>query len=657
MTLRSVLIALGLIFLSVLWIRQVELIRFTCQITESIPPIPALAALLLFAVLTPLLRRLGPRFCLSRGELGILFVMVGIGSVMSAVGVVQAFLPYLTVPFYFAAPENKLGQIASFLPDWLGPRDPESIRCFFEGAENGLVPWGEWLPPLGWWLLFFLAFWITATCLWTILRRQWVENERLTFSLLYIPLHLTEEVGGPTASSRGRSFFRNPLMWIGFGIAFFYNLFNILHAFNPGVACLGVFFPIGSLFTEKPLNALSGLQMWHRPELVGLGYLVSQEVLFSVWAFYLLQRFSTVVATAFGWEKAGFPFEAEQGMGAYLVMAFFLLWVARRQIGQAWRQAISRTPLSSPAAAPQGKGEAEPLPYRVALIGLGLGFSGLVFFAWRAGMAGRVALFFFSLLFLFALTYARIRAETGTPSVWALPHSQLLYFPFYTFGSKVFEVGGSFQTMSVWTSFFFLVHGGFFNQTTVYQLESFKLADELRLPRWQMVVAGLLALLVGLVMAYWMFLTTYYDYGANVLAGGAESLVGGVRIDYCRGAYDATGSYLTAPKLPDVPRNLAAGLGALVTAAVIACRVFFLRFPFHPLGYIMASVIGSQLWWAFLVAWVLKSTLLRLGGVRLYQRLIPAFLGLALGHFFTAGILWGSLANLWPHVAHIVWFT
>ena len=44
MTFRSVVLALGLVFLSVLWIRQVELLRFTCQITESIPPIPAIAA-------------------------------------------------------------------------------------------------------------------------------------------------------------------------------------------------------------------------------------------------------------------------------------------------------------------------------------------------------------------------------------------------------------------------------------------------------------------------------------------------------------------------------------------------------------------------------------------------------------------------------------
>ena len=211
--------------------------------------------------------------------------------------------------------------------------------------------------------------------------------------------------------------------------------------------------------------------------------------------------------------------------------------------------------------------------------------------------------------------------------------------------------------MSVWASFSFLIHGGFFNQTTVYQLESFKLADEVQTPRRQMVLAGLIALVVGLGLAYWMFLTTFYEYGANVLAGGAESLVGGVRIYYCQGAYNATENYLTVPKLPDGPRNAATGVGALLAAAVIACRVIFLRFPLHPLGYVMASINGAQLWWAFFCAWAFKSTILRLGGVRLYQRLIPAFLGLALGHFFTAGIVWGSLANLWPHVTHIVWFT
>jgi hypothetical protein len=42
--------------------------------------------------------------------------------------------------------------------------------------------------------------------------------------------------------------------------------------------------------------------------------------------------------------------------------------------------------------------------------------------------------------------------------------------------------------------------------------------------------------------------------------------------------------------------------------------------------------------------WIVKSAVLRLGGMRLYRQLLPFFLGLVLGHYFTAGVVWGSLS-------------
>jgi hypothetical protein len=72
-------------------------------------------------------------------------------------------------------------------------------------------------------------------------------------------------------------------------------------------------------------------------------------------------------------------------------------------------------------------------------------------------------------------------------------------------------------------------------------------------------------------------------------------------------------------------------------------RMRFLRFPLHPLGYAMATCYGYLLGAPFLTVWVLKQLFLGLGGVRLYKRLIPAFIGLTLGHYFTAGLLGGGL--------------
>ena len=52
-----------------------------------------------------------------------------------------------------------------------------------------------------------------------------------------------------------------------------------------------------------------------------------------------------------------------------------------------------------------------------------------------------------------------------------------------------------------------------------------------------------------------------------------------------------------------------------------------------------------------LAAWLSKLTLLRIGGLPLYRRGMPFFLGLAVGHFFLGGIFWPLLSLLLPHEA------
>lgn len=643
-TRRSVAWSLVLLVASVFWIRQAELISFTCQISEATPPVPGLAALLLFAALNPFLRRVRPQWVLQRAELAVVFVFVSVGSVMSAVGVTQAFLPYLTVPHYFPPSGTKLELISAYLPAWLGPRDPEVIRTFFEGSDFGIVPWAAWAKPLALWLGFFVAFWWTALCVWVCFRAQWVERERLTFPIVSIPVRLTEE-----GSIREPPFLRNRMMWIGFSLVLAYHVLNVIHIINPSVAAPGPMYQVGQLFTERPLNALAGLSIWHRPELIGLGFLVPLEILFSVWFLFVLEQLATVAGAVIGVDVPGYPFPSDQGMGAYVLMAFALVWMARHHLVQVFRRALT--------GARSVTDSDEPLPYGVAVFGGLLGLLVLILFAVYAGVGVWVAALFFGLLFTFSLVYCRIRCESGTPSIWVLPHSDLKFLPFRMFGSDAFKVGGTYQVMSSWTTFFFLVHGGFYNQSTVYQMESFRLADDVRAPRRDMVSACLSAVVIGLVLAFWMFLSTYYEYGTNVLAGGARTGTGGVRIDYCLQSWLETSNYIAAPAVAEKPRRIAFGVGAAITLALIVARSVTLRSILSPLGYIMAAVNGTQLWWAFLIAWSVKALVLRLGGVSLYRRLVPLFLGIAVGQFFIGGVVWGTLAIFIPDVEYVIWFT
>jgi hypothetical protein len=88
--------------------------------------------------------------------------------------------------------------------------------------------------------------------------------------------------------------------------------------------------------------------------------------------------------------------------------------------------------------------------------------------------------------------------------------------------------------------------------------------------------------------------------------------------------YDA----LTNPSKPDHAGIVGLLAGMAVTLALAQMRLRFWWWPLHPVGYLAANVWGSQWWWSPLfLGWLLKSLTIRYGGLRLYQRMIPAAIG------------------------------
>jgi hypothetical protein len=65
----------------------------------------------------------------------------------------------------------------------------------------------------------------------------------------------------------------------------------------------------------------------------------------------------------------------------------------------------------------------------------------------------------------------------------------------------------------------------------------------------------------------------------------------------------------------------------------------FLWWPLSPIGFALGlplPVICN--WFSVFTAWVIKSLVLKYGGVNLYYRMKNFFLGMVLGAFFTGGI-------------------
>lgn len=624
------------------WVRHAEFLVFTCEFTMAVPPLTAFACLVLLVVLRRLTRAAAGVGLLTDAEIAVVYLFVTVATLMAGVGVMQAFLPYLTLPFYLADAENELGQIAGTLPSWLGPRDPEVIRTYYEGVEAGGVPWRAWVGPLLIWGGFFVAFWWTALCLWAIFRKQWVDRERLTFPIVSIASLLLRD----ERRTGSKGLLANPLTWVGFSLSLGYHVLNIAHVVNPGVAAPGISTDVGLLFTERPLNAIGWLQIFHRPELIGLGYLVPLDILLSTWVFWVLQLVAAVLGASAGVQKPGFPFFLEQGLGAYVGVGLFILYTARGHLKGVLRRAC---------ALGGADDTGEPLRYPVAVWGGLAGFLSLAGFAMAVGVKWWVALGFFAMIFLFLLTYGRIRAESGVPSVWVLPHSELKFMPVWLLGSAALDRGSG-RGLTALTSFFWLVHGGFYSQSTVFQLEGFKLADEVGLKPRKMVTPGLLAVAIGLAIAFPLFLTTNYEYGSNVLGGGHRWLGGGVRVLFATDSWTELSRYVQNPASPDPARRAAMAVGLIVSAGLLITKSALLRAPLNPIGYVLATANGVQLWWSFLLAWIAKSAILKVGGVGLYRRLVPCFLGIALGHFFIGGVVWGTLAMFFPEIDYTIWF-
>ncbi len=625
-TARSLILAIILCYIASFWINQTEVITHFCQITEAVPPIPAVAMLLVLVLLNPLVRRLSKRLSLDRREIIMVYVFLTVATTVTGCGIGRFFMNTLPVLFYFDTAENNFASLQGHLPDWMVPHDREVVRKLYEASETGSVPWGAWAIPLFAWGIFFLAVWVCMLAISTVFRRQWSEKEKLTYPLLYLPIECTQGVDGPNILV---DFLRNKIMWIGFAIAFFYNITNIINSYNPAFTALGKYYDLGTLFTEFPLSALRPMSVHYRPELIGFGYLVPTEIAFSVWAFYMMMKLEKLIVASAGVQLAGYPFWQERGLGAYVALCILLIYIGRHHIADVLRKAF--------AGDKKIDDSDEPMSYRVAVFGGILAFAVIVGWMNMAGMALWLAVLYMVLVMMLAVVYARIRAEVGVPLIWMYPYYQSFKGIRYFLGSEAFRYQGSWQSATIYATFVFMSRG-YYSSMMGYQVDGYRLARGTGVKQSAMNWVLIVALVVGFTVSMTGLLRAYYEFGA-----GGLGRMSGWGSGIARQEYTVVADYAKGALKPDTPRIIATGSGFVVAVGLMLLRMAFLRFPLHPLAFCMICSYGELVWGAFLIVWLIKSVVFKLGGMRAYRQLIPGFVGLALGHYFTAGVLYGLI--------------
>jgi hypothetical protein len=628
-------VAILLIVLFAVAIRAIEMVTGQ-YISNGVPPLPAFAALLILSLLRPVLRRHCPRLAPTRAQILLIYCMLTIAVVLSGLYHVRAFLPHLVALQYWGGRNRSLAPYARYLPSWYAPRDSLAIKHYYEGAPDHRIPWNVWLEPLACWSLFFLAMFLGIFSLVTLVQRQWIRDEKLSFPLLTIPLALTSGDWSGFGSVRNRRL----LFLLGFGIAAAFNGINILHILNPVVPAPGFEISLAGYFPDRPWTPLQSIRLDFMLESVGIGYFVPLEITFSTWVFYLLNRVMAVAGTAAGYDQPGFPFTQEQSAGGYVAMGLILLWGLRRSFAASLKQAFGRS-------AGKTGGGAE----RLAWIGL---FASILFtlgFLAMAGLTLWLSVPYLVVVGLFVLVYARIRAETGVPFGFIYPEGlpkelilNLVSIP------QALNWGGA-QSLVLFSSLGWLSRFHHPEEQAAYQIDSRKLAEEARIPRRLLFWALLIAFAVGLGAAFWVHLSAYYTQGSNLVpsAGG----IGEYRESLARGEYEQMAARLASLPLRNLPRLWAAAGGSCFVCALTLLRRQWIGCPLHPLGFLLATARGDEStnWFPMLLAWLAKATILRIGGLRLYRQGIPFFLGLAIGHFLVGGLFWPVFSLFLTHAA------
>jgi len=633
LTLRALVIAVLLTFLCAKWVQVSEVMVAGCLVSESVPPIPAVVCLMFLALLIPVLSKVFGKRALTRSEGMTIFAMLAVGvSVMGDGGLVYLFSGLLSLP-YLASPSNDFGDFVKYVPSWFSPRDKGVITEFYEGSYAGVTPWGAWLPYFVVWGGLFLVLFFTMMCLVRIFYDNWVRQDRLTFPIV----RMTTSIGYASVSQEGQPpFFRNPMVWLGVGIAFFYNGTNFLKAFNADFPALGIKYDLTGILQERPWSALGAWYFRWDPSLVGMGFLMSTEVLLSVLAGFFLTKAQSIAAAAIGYETF-FPLREAASTGSFLVLALLLIWGTRRYLWQSIRRAFG-------LAATE---EHVPLSPRWAIRGLVIG--ALLIFGfflackaslWQVGVdlaLWPIAIFMF-LFFAFALVYARIRAETGAPLSWLYPFGAHQYVIYNYFGNNtILHLGGGkagAADIIMFAQLWFLSRG-FFQSEMGVQVENFRIGEVTGAGTRPMAWAGIVGLLLGLIFGMYFHFIAYYNYGANNLHMRLDYQIHGLavgRIAYAGQADPQRRAWIAAHLI-----------GMASTAGVAFARRAFFRFPLHPLGLAMGICLGDPLWGPCFLAWSSKTIALNTGGMKLYRRLVPLFLGLVVGHYFIGGAVWGLL--------------
>jgi hypothetical protein len=382
----------------------------------------------------------------------------------------------------------------------------------------------------------------------------------------------------------------------------------------------------GPLFTQAPWNQIGWVPINVYPMVVGVTYLLTSEISFSLWAFFWFFKLQYIMAYYMGFPVGTLPgadglpdkvFTGYQMGGAYLAYVAIVMWTARRHLTHVARRAFGRE------RATDGE-RTEVLSYPLAFWGFVGAFLLMIGASCLAGVRVDIALALWISYIVFAIGLTRVAVEGG---MLALQHHTS---PLAAIAKLINSGPSQWLTLQSGVAPAAFMQAGMVNHMRGFIMpsfvHSFKLAHDHKIAAKPLLALISGVIVVSVIISWWTVVRLGYDNGGLTLGHGWWAKDG----PKMPAGFISNATTSTSGSAPTSWLWLT--VGAALTYGMMLARSRFTFFPFHPIGYMMAlSYSATTFWSSIFLGWLSKVLITRFGGNDTYRKAMPLFLGLALG--------------------------
>jgi hypothetical protein len=538
-----------------------------------------------------------------------------------------------------------------YVPWYLAP-PTEYVERLITG---GMIDWGVWSAPILYWTILHVVFYLFMASIITIFRRNWIDIEKVPFTHVLASHEILKYTfkEESTASKLAKPFIIGVLLGLVVQIPIYMTVmfpwFPDVYGWRANTCGHGGYWiPAGS-----PLSSVVGLSMFQKhPVFIAIGYLVPLSTLFSTWFFHLVYIIAVQVAFILGYytglDTIGgcgrawcgtvtpnfgepFKFMALSYVGGSTALTLIYLLLNWRYIRDTLLAALGKGPL-------KGYEGEEAMTYRQAytLLLISIVLIMVVLLGWGMGPATSIILIF--TVFIFWIANTRVWGLAGC-TLQGAEHGNAFYRLF------VWPQAPQPPTMefmaSAYLSEWLVDVPKSFGGAALSFAAGYKMASLTGVRTREAFKVVLIAGILGypIVMATYVFMC--HTFGLAKLPVWAESTYDSL-IDRCGNPDNWNVRPGTEPWWP----NFLAGF--IIVALLSWLHARFIWFPLEPIGFILGTSYMSILWgvwFPFLIAWIMKTLTLRVGGTKGYEEFgIPVAVGFIAGYMIA--VLIGGLVGI-----------